>query len=70
MITSFYAGILAIMYLFMSTNVIKGRRANKISVGHADKKGENEDLLRRVRIHANFIEYVPIALILIFLLEI
>jgi uncharacterized protein len=64
-ITALYAGLLALMLVVLSFRVIGVRRSEKISLGD----GENRDLLARIRVHANFTEYVPIALLLIALLE-
>jgi uncharacterized membrane protein YecN with MAPEG domain len=64
-IISFYAGILAFVYIAMSFYVIRGRFVNRISIGHAG----NDDMARRMRMHGNFIEYVPFALFLLFLAE-
>ena len=36
-----------------------------MSLGH----GDNKDMEKRIRMHANFAEYVPIAILLIFLSE-
>ncbi|WP_394190907.1 MAPEG family protein [Pseudoalteromonas atlantica] len=65
MIISFYAAVLAFMYIHLSMNVVKVRKANKISLG----TDNNESLIRATRAQGNFIEYVPFALILIFLAE-
>ncbi|MBQ4832431.1 MAPEG family protein [Pseudoalteromonas sp. MMG010] len=65
MIISFYAALLAFIYVYLSINVVKVRKANQISLG----TDNNENLLRATRAHGNFIEYVPFALILIFLVE-
>ena len=64
-ITAMYAGLLAIVLIVLSFRVIGVRRAEKISLGD----GANRDLLSRIRAHANFTEYTPMALILIGLLE-
>lgn len=64
-IISFYAAILAFMYIYLSINVVNVRKSNQISLGTND----NPQLLRATRAHGNFIEYVPFALILIFLAE-
>ncbi|MCF6142923.1 hypothetical protein PMAG_a0389 [Pseudoalteromonas mariniglutinosa NCIMB 1770] len=53
------------MYIYLSINVVKVRKSNQISLGTDD----NPQLLRATRAHGNFIEYVPFALILIFLAE-
>jgi uncharacterized membrane protein YecN with MAPEG domain len=65
-ITPFYAAILALLFIFLSVNTIKTRRAHKISIGDGGEK----ILLRASRVHANFAEYVPFTLILIGILEI
>ncbi|MEM5480876.1 MAPEG family protein [Pseudoalteromonas fuliginea] len=65
MIISTYAALLALFYIYLSFNVIKVRRAEQISLGD----NGNATLQRAVRAHANFMEYVPIALILLFLAE-
>lgn len=64
-ITSFYAGLLALMLIALSFYVIKGRLKNKIGLGD----GGNDDMMKRMRIHGNFTEYVPMLLILLFLME-
>lgn len=65
MITSLYAGILGIIYYFISTDTIKARRKNKISVG----SGKNNEILHLVSAHNNFASYIPLLLILLYLLE-
>jgi uncharacterized membrane protein YecN with MAPEG domain len=64
-ITAFYASLLAALYLVLSARVIGWRRAQKVELGH----GEDPELLRRMRVHANFAEYVPFALLLMALAE-
>lgn len=64
-ITPLYAGLLALLFLWLSYNVVQGRRSHKVSVGD----GENSDLRKRMRVQANFVEYAPIGLLLIALLE-
>jgi uncharacterized membrane protein YecN with MAPEG domain len=64
-IVTLYAGLLGLLYLPLAANVIRIRRADRISLGD----GGNALLERRVRAHGNFAEYVPIALILIALAE-
>lgn len=65
MITTLYAGLLAILYIALAACVIRGRYKYRIGLGD----GGNEDMVRRIRIHANFAEYVPFALILLFLVD-
>ena len=66
MIISLYAGILTLMYLGLSGYVIKGRFKNKVSLGD----NNIPDMQKRVRAHGNFIEYVPLAIFMIFMMEI
>lgn len=63
--TAFYAALLALLYLGLSGWVMAGRLSGNIL--HGD--GGDNDLQKRIRSQANFGEYVPIALILIALLE-
>ncbi len=65
MIIAFYAGILGFIYVGLTFLVIQIRRKDKVSLGD----GGNEILNKRIRAHGNFMEYVPIALVLIFLAE-
>jgi uncharacterized protein len=64
-ITPIYAAILAIVFIMLSLRTIKLRRKFKVAVGH-DK---NTELLRAIRAHANFAEYVPMGLLLLYMLE-
>ncbi len=64
-ITAFYAALLAGLFLFLSVLVIGWRRERRVEFGH----GEDFELLRRMRVHANFAEYVPFALLLMALAE-
>lgn len=60
-----YAGLRALLFVFLSLRVIRFRRMAGISLGD----GGDEELRRRMRAHANFAEYVPLALILMALAE-
>jgi uncharacterized membrane protein YecN with MAPEG domain len=64
-ITALYAGLLAPLFVWLCVRVIGARRASKVAVGD----GGNPDLVRRMRVQANFAEYVPFALLLIALAE-
>ncbi len=64
-ITAAHAALLALMYLGLSIWVIAGRAT--YTVNHGD--GGNPAMLRRMRAHANFAEYVPFTLLLLALLE-
>lgn len=65
MITSIYASLLALLIVRLSVAVIKLRRKNRVSVGD----GGNEELHLAIRAHANAVEYIPIALMLLLTLE-
>lgn len=65
MIVATYAALLTFFYIYLSFNVIKVRRAEQISLGD----NGNSSLQRAIRAHANFMEYVPLAIILLFLVE-
>jgi uncharacterized protein len=58
--TALYAGLLGLIFFFLSAAVISGRRKHGISL----LDGGNNDFARTIRGHANFAEYVPITLIL------
>jgi uncharacterized membrane protein YecN with MAPEG domain len=64
-VTALYAGILGLMAIPIAMRAGFTRARLNISVGD----GGNRDLLLAMRRHANFAEWVPLALILIALLE-
>jgi uncharacterized membrane protein YecN with MAPEG domain len=64
-IAAFYAAILAILFIVLSVRTMLARRTAQVEIGH----GENRELFRRGRVHANFAEYAPLALLLIGLAE-
>jgi hypothetical protein len=64
-VTSLYAAALGALLLYLSINVIKARRAARVSVGD----GGDDALLRAIRAQGNFAEYTPLGLILIALIE-
>ena len=65
MITSSYAALLGLIYVFLSFRIIGLRRNFKVALGD----GGHPSLLRAIRVHANFAEYAPFALLLIFFVE-
>jgi uncharacterized membrane protein YecN with MAPEG domain len=64
-ITLMTAGAAAILNLWLALRTGAVRTKAKVSIGD----GGNEVLIRRMRAHANFVEYAPFILILIGLLE-
>jgi uncharacterized membrane protein YecN with MAPEG domain len=65
MVTILYAGILGLIYFVLSAYTVLGRLKYKVNMGD----GGNESMMKRMRVHANFIEYVPFALLLMTLAE-
>ena len=63
--TSLYAGLLAIIYMALAANVGMTRTRRKISLGDSG----DPDLIVSIRRHANFAEWVPLALLLMALIE-
>ena len=64
-ITPVFAAVFAVFFVLLSINVIRARRQHKVGIG----TGRNKSVERAMRVHANFAEYVPFALLLITLLE-
>jgi uncharacterized membrane protein YecN with MAPEG domain len=60
-VTAFYASLLAFLFVLLSARVIAQRREARVEIGF----GESRELMRRSRVHANFAEYVPFALLLL-----
>ena len=60
-----YAALLAILFIALSVRALRLRRHLKIAVGDAG----NTQMLRAMRAHANFAEYVPMCLLLLALVE-
>lgn len=64
-VTMLYAGALGLVLLVLAVRVIQARGETRVFIGD----GGNELLIRRMRGQANFIEYVPMILVLVALLE-
>ena len=64
-ISALYTSVLAIIFVFLSIRTLRLRRRLKIAIGD----GGNEQMLRAMRVHSNFAEYVPIALIALLMVE-
>ncbi|MEM9530138.1 MAG: MAPEG family protein [Pseudomonadota bacterium] len=65
MITILYAGILGVLSLVLASIAGNMRGKKQISVGD----GGDQEMLLAMRRHGNFVEYVPLALVLIWMLE-
>jgi len=64
-IVPIYAAVLALAYVVLAGRVIAVRRTARVSLG----SGGDKDLEQRIRVHGNFAEYVPLALIVIAFVE-
>lgn len=64
-ITPIYAALLGLIFVVLSIKTITIRRKNKVALGD----GNNLLLQRAMRVHANFSEYTPIAIILVGFVE-
>lgn len=60
-----YAALLAMVFVALSIRTIGARRRLKIAIGDAGDSA----MLRAMRVHSNFAEYVPLTLFLLFLVE-
>lgn len=65
-ITALFAAVLALIYIVLSFGVIGKRRKQGVGIGN----GEGTEILQAVRVHGNFAEYAPLAIILLFLAEV
>ncbi len=61
MITMLYAGLCTILVVFLAVRVARWRLKHRIGIGD----GGDRELLLRVRSHANAIENLPLALLLL-----
>ena len=64
-VTPLYAAILVAWFLLLTLRVLRQRSQAQVSLGD----GGNTTLQRAIRGHANFAEYVPLALVLLLILE-
>ncbi len=64
-ITAAYLGILAVVYAVLGLQVSRLRRGNKVLFGD----GGNIKLRSAIRAHGNFVEYVPIIVLMVAMLE-
>jgi uncharacterized protein len=56
---SLYLAFNLILLLVLGWRTAKARMATGIGLGH----GDNEDMMRAMRIHANFAEYAPLVMV-------
>jgi uncharacterized membrane protein YecN with MAPEG domain len=60
-----YAGLLGLLLIVLSTQVVLARRRFRVRLG----TGTEEGMQQAVRVQANFVEYVPFAVLLLVLAE-
>jgi hypothetical protein len=65
MVIPFYAALLGLLFFVLSVRTLRVRRGLRIAVGDAG----NTQMLRAMRVHSNFAEYVPLSLLLIYMFE-
>ena len=63
--TLFYTALLALILMALSLRVVGMRRRFKVGVG----AGDHPELELAIRAQANFCEYVPVGILLLFLLD-
>ena len=68
-VTAAVAGLLGLLFAALSAQVVMGRMSGQVMLGSGEAAGEPSSLFVAVRSHANFIEYVPLCLLLIGALE-
>lgn len=64
-ITPFYAGLLGLLLMVLSFRISLLRRKHRVSLGD----GGHKDLHSAIRVQGNFVEYVPLTLVLLVLVE-
>ena len=60
-----YAALFALIFVLLAINVMRLRQKYRVSLG----AGGHRDLERAQRVHANFAEYVPFAILLLAFME-
>ena len=65
-VSCLYAGILGLVLVALSAQVVLARRRYRVRLG----TGTEEGMQQAMRVHANFAEYVPLAVVLLVLAEI
>lgn len=60
-----YAGLLGLLLIALSVNVVLARRRFRVRLG----VGNEDGMQQAVRVQANFAEYVPLAVVLLILAE-
>lgn len=71
LVTPFFAALFALIYVALSFAVIRQRVSKQVALGDGKvgEKSGDPDLMVAIRVHGNFAEYVPIALLLMWFIE-
>ena len=64
-VTPLYAALCGLLLLVLALAVVRLRQTHRVRTGD----GGHADLARAMRVQANFVEYVPLTLLLLFMLE-
>jgi len=64
-IVSFYAALLALLFVALSVRTLRLRHRLRIPIGDAGDR----TMLRAMRVHSNFAEYVPLGILLLYFVE-
>jgi len=64
-ITGIYVALATLLVLVLATRVSTGRGTHRVNIGDGGK----DDLLLRIRAHGNALENLPLALLLLLMLE-
>jgi uncharacterized membrane protein YecN with MAPEG domain len=64
-ITGIYVALATLLVLILAARISMARHGRRVGIGD----GGDPDLVRRIRVHANALENLPLALLLLLLLE-
>jgi len=65
LVSPIYIGIVGLLAIYLSVKVSLKRQEHKVSTGD----GDNPHLFKSIRVHANYIENAPLAMILLLVFE-
>lgn len=65
-IVGFYAALFGIFFAVLSIRTIRQRNRVKVAIGDSG----DAQLIRSIRVHSNFAEYVPLCLFLLYMVEV
>jgi uncharacterized membrane protein YecN with MAPEG domain len=65
LVTPFFAAVFVLIYVLLSFSVVRHRIGKQVALG----EGEDRDLHVAIRVHGNFSEYIPLALLLMWFVE-